>query len=107
MSSNHDMCMHIRCNGELISVCIEAKTDEEFGELIKEKYDHIDKHPESNQVRRVEKLNKALIPFERQNSCKFKSLRYQLFSATGGTLIEAKDQKSAKAVLIIYELLCK
>lgn len=102
---NHDLCMLIRCNDELMTVCIEAKTDEGFSKLIKVKYNYVDKHPESNQVRRVEGLNESLIPLERQNSDELKSLRYQLFSATSGTLIEAKNQKSARAVFIVYELL--
>lgn len=82
-------------------IAIEAKTNEEFGNTIKNRIDEAAKKPDSNVKDRIDLLVHSILgkPLDK----KIEMLRYQLLHALAGALIEAKNRQAKQVVFIIYE----
>ena len=87
---NHDAVLY----NEDIVITIEAKADETLGNLIGEEL----KNASVNKLNRISKLLEYIF----EGSFKdYQNLRYQLLTASVGTLLEAKKQNLATAVMTV------
>jgi hypothetical protein len=90
-----------------IAVTVEAKADEAFGGTVAETLaaalERSVKNPKSRGMRRVECLVKALFTPRAKGMSTIANLRYQLLTATAGTLAYALQQKAPRAVLVVHE----
>jgi hypothetical protein len=88
-----------------VTICVEARTDEEFGPLAGE---YVVKRardkPASRVPERFSLLCEGLMGYQ---SDVVNRLRYQLFTAVAGTLVEASKYDADIAVLVIHEFLGK
>jgi hypothetical protein len=92
-----------------VAVTVEAKADEPFGETVAETLaaalERLDRNPKSRGLRRIECLVKALFIPQIKGMPNLADLRYQLMTATAGTLAYALQNKADRAVLIIHEFI--
>lgn len=90
-----------------IALTVEAKADETFGETIPDALAAaIERNlvnERSRGVLRIEQLVAALLPARKNGWPSVRTLRYQLLTATAGTLALASRIKADRAVLIIQE----
>ncbi|HUU28495.1 MAG TPA: hypothetical protein VM123_11845 [archaeon] len=90
-------------------VCVEAKADEPFGELVqvtlRSAVKRIALEEPSNAVMRAQKLAAALLPPWREGFARFGDLRYQLLTGVAGTLAFAGEQMAGRAVFVVHELI--
>jgi hypothetical protein len=90
-----------------VAVTVEAKADEPFGTTVSETLtaalERGIETPASKGVRRVEDLARALFRTRVSGQPKVADLRYQLLTATAGTLAFASAQGAPVAVLIVHE----
>lgn len=94
---NHDILI----NGEnKIIIGIEAKADEKFGDKISEEFKKLD--ITDNKIKRIISLYKDV--YGTDNLQEYDS-RYQLLTATVGTLIEAEKVHADKAILLIISFI--
>lgn len=108
---NHDVLFKkvIYEKGKM-TIGVEAKGNEEYANLIKEKYDYVNKKRQigqnSNQDIRLDAIFDSLNSNENKIDINvYRELRYQLFSGLVGTITEAKNNKSNCAVFIIHQFL--
>lgn len=95
MGRNHDAVIY---NGEVF-MGIEAKADEPFGDkTIKDEM----KNASDNKMLRIRKLVELVFGDKPENHL---DLRYQLLTACGGVLLEAKERKIKNAVLLVLVFL--
>jgi len=94
----------------LTTICIEAKADETFGRTVGEELGEARKRPVTRFPERLDWLTRSLLgipAFEDEQdlvpSDAISDLRYQLFPAIAGTLLEAQLQKATTAVFIVHE----
>lgn len=87
---NHDAILY---NDDII-VCIEAKADETLGNLIGEEI----KGASVNKLSRICSLLKLLF---KDGFKDYNNLRYQLLTASAGTIIEAQERGVENAVLLV------
>ena len=87
---NHDAILF---NKDIV-ITIEAKADETLGNLIKEEI----KNASVNKLYRISNLLEYLFKGGVKN---YQNLRYQLLTASVGTLLEAKNKNCKTAVLIV------
>jgi hypothetical protein len=103
---NHDLLVIGECAGGRTVVGVEGKADETFGLTIAEHLDAVDsrlaKGERSNGRARLEGLLAALGPAESIEE-DVASLRYQLFTATAGTLAAAAEHGADQAVFCVQE----
>ena len=90
---NHDLLLY---NKDLV-IGIEAKEDEDFGETIKKEY--YDKDVTENKKNRIKELKR--IVFRNPDSQDVDELRYQLLTATAGTLLEAFEKDKEQCVFLV------
>lgn len=90
---NHDLLLY---NKDLV-IGIEAKVDEDFGETIKKEY--YDKDVTENKKNRIKELKR--IVFRNPDSPDVDELRYQLLTATAGTLLEAYRRDKNQCILLV------
>jgi hypothetical protein len=96
---NHDLILFGTCGAGSVAVGLEAKVDEEFGPVVGP---HLESAPQrSNIPSRVSLLTASL--FGRALDDRLRTLRYQLLTATAGTMIEAGQHKASAAVLVVWE----
>jgi hypothetical protein len=90
-----------------VAVTIEAKADEPFGTTVRDALaDALERsieNPRSQGVQRVNDLVRALLPPRRKGLPHVGDLRYQLLTATAGTLAYAAKESASLAVLIVHE----
>ena len=93
-----------------MTVCIEAKADESFGGTVAEELRKAKRRPVTKFPERLDWLTRSLLgvpAFEDDQllvlSDVISTLPYQLLSAIGGTLLEAKLQRASKAVFLVHE----
>jgi hypothetical protein len=90
-----------------VAVTIEAKADETFGGTVaatlSEALERSVENHRSQGVRRVEQLVKSLFSPRPKSMIKLAKLRYQLLTATAGTLAYALQNSAPYAVLIVHE----
>jgi|GEM_PF-2950611 len=108
---NHDILFkNVIYDKGKMTIGVEAKGNEEYAKLIKEKYDYVNKKRQigqnSNQDIRLDAIFDSLNGKENKIDINaYKELRYQLFSGLVGTITEAKKNKSNCAVFIIHQFL--
>jgi hypothetical protein len=79
---------------------VEAKADEQFGDLIGKQFDR-QIGSGSKVSERIRQLSKAL--FGREPDEAIRKLRYQLLHAAAATLIEAEKNQAEVGLLLIHE----
>jgi len=106
----HDLALRAEQDGCAVTICLEAKADELFGGTVAEELRKAKKRPVTKFPKRLDWLTRSLLglPAFKDDQLLVLSdivstLRYQLLSAVGGTLLEAKLQHATKAVFLIHE----
>lgn len=98
---NCDLVVLCRAGTQRITINIEAKADEPFGDsTVGAYYDH-KLNSSSNVPKRIENLSAAL--FGKKPDALIRSLRYQLVHSAAATLIEALASKAQLAVFLVQE----
>ncbi len=87
---NHDAILF---NNDII-VTIEAKADEPLGNLIKEEM-------QNASINKLGRITALLSLVFKDGFTKYQNLRYQLLTASAGTILEAQNQNVNKAVLLV------
>jgi uncharacterized protein DUF6946 len=105
---NHDLALIGNTSTEQVTVTIEAKADEPFGnDTILEYYNKAIKRRDSGKSTRVpERIEQLLAMVDPETSVqesKWKNIRYQLLTALCGTILQARIDVSSLAVLVIHE----
>ncbi|HTI88625.1 MAG TPA: hypothetical protein VL966_18640 [Alphaproteobacteria bacterium] len=104
---NADLAIRANTADGPLAITIEAKSDEPFDKLVSDVLaDAIDRslpHGRGGGVDRVRDLALALLPPRAKGLPKLGKLRYQLLTATAGTLAWARSLKAPRGVLIIHE----
>ena len=97
---NHDAVVQGKANDRDVLVCIEAKADEKFDDLISERLDSASSG--SNFPERVRRLADGLFGRDVSDPA-VTGLRYQLVQACAATVIEAANRGLETAVFLIHE----
>lgn len=101
---NHDLWLLGQTNQEQITVCIEAKADEPFGnETVAEYRLSANKRRESGESTRVPERITQLLSLVPGGKSRWDNVRYQLLTATCGTAIQARRDGSAVGVFVVHE----
>jgi hypothetical protein len=104
---NTDLVAVGRADRGSIAVSVEAKANEEFGDLIADVLmDGARKlalETPTHIVERIQTLMAAILPERWGGAPRLGELRYQLLTATAGALSYAKAERATAAVLIIHE----
>jgi hypothetical protein len=97
-------------DGSLVTICIEAKADESFGGTVAEELTNARRRPVTKFPERLDWLTRSLLGIpafideqRRVLSEIISGLHYQLFSAIGGTLLEAHLQRATMAIFVVHE----
>jgi|GEM_PF-1489078 len=92
-----------------IAVTVEAKADEPFDELVGVAFSNaletLLQNPRSGKVDRIVELAQSLFRPQAGDQQPVTSLRYQLLTATAGTLAHAVAMGANRAVLIVHEFI--
>jgi hypothetical protein len=101
---NHDLWLRGKTNNRGFTVCIEAKSDEPFGNhsigsYLKESRKKTEKDIKTRVPERIEKLLSIIGAVEEEWS----EIRYQLLSAFAGTILQAYADNSEIAIFIVHE----
>jgi hypothetical protein len=106
----HDLALRAEQEGCAVTICVEAKADEPFGGTVAEEIRKARKRPTTRFPQRLDWLTRSLlgIPAFMDGHgtvlCNvIANLPYQLLSGVAGTLLEAKLQRSTKAVFLVHE----
>ena len=89
---NHDLLLY---NKDLV-IGIEAKVNEPFGNSISEELKNADSE---NKKERIKWLKKTILPDPQKEEAN--QLKYQLFTATAGTLLEAYRRKVEQCIVLV------
>jgi len=106
---NADLAIVAESDDGRVGITVEGKADEEFGPLVGDCLaDAVDRGigGRSSGVRRVEMLVESLLPPRSPDPRRIPRLgllRYQLLTATAGTLTFAQQIGASRAVLLIHE----
>jgi len=105
---NHDLSLVGNTDTEQVTVTVEAKADEPFGnDTILEYYTKAIKRRDSGTPTRVpERIEQLLAMVDPENTVeksKWKDVRYQLLTALYGTILQAQIDDSSLAVLVVHE----
>jgi hypothetical protein len=105
---NHDLMLRGHTNTEQVTVCVEAKADEPFGNTIGKYYEAACKASASGDPTQAHKRIEALVqivfgPTALPSQPRWYGLRYQLLTALAGTAIQAANDNNPLAVLIVHE----
>jgi hypothetical protein len=98
----HDVVVEGKVANHPALLTVESKVDESFDQLIGPKLTRAARNPYSNQPERVRRLTRAL--FGTDDVDEVADLRYQLFAATAGTLIEATDRGVRTCIFVVHVL---
>lgn len=98
---NHDLWLLGRSGSKMVTVCIEAKVDEPFGNDTVAEYRA--KAEKSGKPTRVPERIEALLR-KVPNRDEWEDVGYQLLTAICGTAIQAVADNSKYGVLVIHEL---
>jgi hypothetical protein len=106
----HDLALRAERDGCLVTICIEAKADESFGGTVAEELTKARHRPVTRFPERLDWLTRSLLglpAFIDDERCMLSDvisgLPYQLFSAIGGTLLEAHLQSATMAIFVVHE----
>jgi hypothetical protein len=105
---NHDLWLLGRTAGETVTVCVEAKADEAFGNYTVAGYrQHAVKRIEQGKPTKVPKRIDALLGIVGQSINAWADVRYQLLTAIAGTILQAQEDAKPKAataaIFIVHE----
>ena len=101
---NHDLWLLGRTRREQVTICIEAKADESFGnDTIAEYRQSAMKRRESGIATRVPERIASLLSRVPREDSQWDNVRYQLLAAICGTAIQAQRDGSALAVFVVHE----
>lgn len=105
---NHDLALIGIADHESITICIEAKADESFGNATVGDYwlSNVQKRNRGIWTRipnRVEALLAMVDPSHTIESSPWKKIRYQLLTALCGTILQAKSDNASLAVFVVHE----
>ena len=88
---NHDLLLF---NKDIV-IGVEAKVNEDFGKIINEE----NENASENKQARIKELKK--IVFQKSSAQNVDELRYQLLTATAGTLLETFDRNKSQCVFLV------
>ena len=101
---NHDLWLLGWTKQEQVTICIEAKADEPFGnETVAEYRRSANKRRESGAATRVPERITKLLSLVPAGDSHWDNVRYQLLTAICGTAIQAQRDGSALAVFVVHE----
>lgn len=104
---NADLSIRARDTNGPVGISIEAKADEPFdryvGDVLADAYDRRLANPRSGGAQRVEQLVNALFGPPAARMTPLRAIRYQLLTATAGTLAWARACSANRAVLLVHE----
>lgn len=93
---NHDLLLY---NKDLV-IGIEAKVNEPFGNRsILEEYEDAQKNKRQHMINRIDWLKQTILPVPQKKEANH--LKYQLFTATAGTLLEAYRRKVKQCIVLV------
>jgi hypothetical protein len=102
---NHDLWLRASCLAGPVTICIEAKADEVFGDLVGDAITSAKRRSANTGLpARVTALIEMLVG-QKSNpeDLPWRNLRYQLITAFAGTAIQAARDGSGTAVLVVQE----
>jgi hypothetical protein len=106
----HDLLLLGERQGEVAVICVEAKADESFGRTVAEELREAQKRRGTRFPERLNWLTRSLLgisafrdPHCLELSDAVADVRYQLFTAVAGTLLEAKARQASTAILLVHE----
>jgi hypothetical protein len=101
---NHDLWLLGRTESELVTICVEAKADEPFGNDTVAEYRNaaLRRRERGEATRAPERIN-ALLDMVGEPKSTWDSVRYQLLAAICGTVLQAKYDTSSLAVFVVHE----
>jgi hypothetical protein len=101
---NHDLWLLGWTQQEQVTICIEAKTDEPFGNVTVAEYRRsANKRREAGEATRVPERITKLLSLVPAGDNRWDNVRYQLLAAICGTAIQAQRDGSALAVFVVHE----
>lgn len=105
---NHDLLVTGEALGGRVTIGLEGKADETFGQTLKSyagaSQRLIDQGKATNAHLRLDELTTALAGVTSSEAHELLPLRYQLFSAVAGTLAAA-ERDSTQAVFVVHEFI--
>jgi hypothetical protein len=106
----HDLMLLGERHGGVTAICVEAKADEPFGRTVAEELREARKRQGTRFPERLDWLTGSLLGIPAFRNAErlelldaVADLRYQLFTAVAGTLIEAQARQATTAILLIHE----
>jgi len=101
---NHDLWLFGRTQRESVTICVEAKADEPFGNGTVAGYRKTALHRrERGESTRVPERIDALLEMIGKPTPSWEAVRYQLLTAICGTILQAKHDSSNLAVFVVHE----
>lgn len=101
---NHDLWLLGRTDQEQVTICIEAKADEPYGnETVGEYRISAMMRRESGESTRVPERIAKLLSLVPYGDHRWDNIRYQLLTALCGTAIQAQHDGSMLAVFVVHE----
>lgn len=101
---NHDLWLLGKTPNESVTLCIEAKADEPFGnETVSEYREKALERRERGESTRVPERITALLDIVGMPTANWEGVRYQLLTAICGTVLQAKEDSSSLAVFVVHE----
>jgi hypothetical protein len=102
---NHDLWLRGRSTGGPLTVCVEAKVDESFGNPIGEAIAAaLHENPRSGLPNRIKTLLRMLLGENCDPEAPpWRDLRYQLVTACAGTALQASQDASRIGVVVVQE----
>lgn len=101
---NHDLWLLGRTERESVTICVEAKADEPFGNNTVAEYKKaaLQQRKRHESTRAPERID-ALIAMIGKPKSNWDAVRYQLLAAICGTILQAKNDSSNLAAFIVHE----
>jgi hypothetical protein len=104
---NSDLAVQVRDDTGHYLIAVEAKADESYGETVAQTIAaakaRLAVNPRSNGLNRLQQLREALFGNGATADDDLLGLRYQLLTASAGTLCEAERRRNGRAVLLVQE----
>jgi len=102
---NHDMWIRAEAAGSGLTICIEAKVEESFGEPIGAYVQSArQRNPRTGIVKRAKALLRIVTGKEIDPEFhEVATLRYQLLSGVAGTVLQAQKDRSPIAIFVVHE----
>ena len=101
---NHDLWLLGRTKIASVTICVEAKADEPFGNHIVAEYRKaaLRRRERGISTRAPERID-ALLNMVKKTTSNWDGIRYQLLTAITGTILQARLDKSDLAVFVVHE----